>query len=233
MPTAMVTGAGRGLGKALSQDLLARGWSVIGLVRSEESARQLEYELAGSLQTIITDIGHDDCITAISDGLASVDAVDLLVNNAGIVRRGPKLATAKPADIIDSVNVHCVGALRVTQAVLPWLLRSDRPQIVNISSRRGSLSQEENGGVAGSEVSYAYRIAKAAQNMLTVCLNHELAAEGVTVVAVHPGALRTDEAPPDADLSPDQAAARIVDLVEEPRQLDGLFLEPPGKMLAW
>lgn len=226
MPTALITGAGRGLGQALSRELCAREWDVIAVVRRSESLADLPREARG----IVADIGDDSCAEAIREALLDIPSLDLLVNNAGIVRHGPHLAQVHTKDVLDSLNIHCLGALRVTQATLPALLRSSRPLIVNVSSRRGSLASELAGGV-GDEISYSYRLAKAAQNMLTVCLHQEFSLLGVRVLAVHPGALLTEESPPDAKLTPTDAANRIIDLVES--EVDGVFIEPPNTVLPW
>jgi NAD(P)-dependent dehydrogenase (short-subunit alcohol dehydrogenase family) len=160
------------------------------------------------------------------DGCAAVEV------SCRFVRVGPRLAETCPADVLDSFNVHCLGALRATQATLPWLQRAPRPAIVNISSRRGSLAQEAAGGAPG-DASYAYRIAKAAQNMLTVCLSVELRHAGIPVLAVHPGALLTGTAPPDAAVAPRLAARRILALAEQADRAPALFLEPPDRTLPW
>jgi NAD(P)-dependent dehydrogenase (short-subunit alcohol dehydrogenase family) len=233
MPAAVVTGAGRGLGRALCAELVGRGWDVLALVRRTESADDLAAWLGSSVCPVVADVADDTCAGVLAAALEPFAQLELLVNNAGIVRVGPALAGVHPADVLESLDVHCVGALRVTQAVLPWLLRAPSACIVNVSSRRASLTSEAAGGVPGSDVSYAYRIAKAAQNMLTVCLSRELAETGVDVLAVHPGALLTDEAPPDAALEPALAARRILDLAARPHEAPGLFVEPPDRVLSW
>lgn len=230
-PAAVVTGAGRGLGRALCLELADRDWTIVAVVRRAESARALAAEVPDA-HCVVADVADDSCVPLLVDVLERLPAVDLLINNAGIVRVGPRLAETCPADVLDSFNVHCLGALRATQATLPWLQRAPRPAIVNISSRRGSLAQEAAGGAPG-DASYAYRIAKAAQNMLTVCLSGELRHAGIPVLAVHPGALLTGTAPPDAAVAPRRAARRILALAEQADRAPALFLEPPDRPLPW
>ena len=71
------------------------------------------------------------------------------------------------------------------------LAKSDHPRIINVSSRLGSLHKMAN-RVSARHFSYSYRIAKAAQNMLTLCLQQEFENKGISVTAIHPGKLKTD-----------------------------------------
>jgi len=105
--------------------------------------------------------------------------------------------------------VHCIGALRATRLALPFLRRSQRALVVNITSRFGSIARTAAGEFSGNQYSYSYRVAKAAQNMLTLCLSQELRHDGISVCAVHPGRLRTDSGPPDPELSAEEGAERL------------------------
>lgn len=134
--------------------------------------------------------------------------LDLLVNNAGIVRKHRGLAAAEPADMEAQFRVHCVGALRGTRAALPWLVRAGRPLVVNVSSRFGSIARTAAGAFRGL---YTYHCAKAAENMLMACLDAELRTSGVRVVAVHPGRLKTPLGAADADVDPSDAARALAD----------------------
>jgi NAD(P)-dependent dehydrogenase (short-subunit alcohol dehydrogenase family) len=136
-----------------------------------------------------------------------------LVNNAG--SRGYVFSINEhPGEEISTLfDVHCLGALRATQSVLPFLRRSAAPLVVNITSRLGSIRRTSAGGFAGQRLSYSYRIAKAAQNMLTLCLHQELHSEGIAVCAVHPGLLLTDSGPPDASTSAEDGARRLAEWI--------------------
>ena len=161
---------------------------------------------------VVADVGTGEVEAAVADALRAAGApLDLLVNNAGHVRKLRGLAATEAGDLEELFRVHCVGALRCTRAALPWLRRAARPLVVNVSSRFGSIARTAAGEFRGI---YSYNVAKAAQNMLTACLDHELRGEGVRVFSVHPGRLRTSVGAVDADTDPADAARKLADWVD-------------------
>lgn len=117
-----------------------------------------------------------------------------------------------PAVVLASIGVHCLGALRVTQSVMPYM--SPTGKIINISSRFGSMARVSSGDLDHIACSYAYRIAKAAQNMFTQCLCREFQSSGLTVCAVHPGQLKTCSASSDAQNTTGSAANALYRLLD-------------------
>lgn len=233
LPGVVVTGAAGGIGAALAREASARGHRVLALVRRPMAHPGRLH--APGIRVSVTDVTRDEAVDALPEILAEagISRIGLLVNAAGIVRYGTTLATTSAETVVESLNVHCLGALRVTRACLPALLRAPRPAVLNLASRHGSLALAAAGGVPGVEVSYAYRIAKAAQNMLTACLHQELAPR-VRVLAVHPGRVATAIAPADADRSPAEAAKDLLDLAANaPLEWSGRFIEPPAAFLEW
>jgi NAD(P)-dependent dehydrogenase (short-subunit alcohol dehydrogenase family) len=223
---AVVTGAGRGLGAALATGLLDRGYRVFGLVRKEEHAVALARQ--GGVP-VRADVASDLVAAALHAALAAETSVDLLVNNAAVIRFGTELSSVRSRDVLESIDVNCVGALRTVQACLPWLRRSPRAVVLNVSSRHGSVALAAAGGTTGVPVSYAYRVSKAALNMLSVAMHEELKEQGVDVVTLHPGRLRGANAPPDADLRADEAARRVLDGVDAGLLTGGRFLHPGAR----
>lgn len=212
MPSVLVTGASRGFGRQLVDVYRQRGWTVFALVRSPEAAAGLAGVGAGPCHPICADVGLAGVEDAIAQALgARAPALDVLINNAGTVKKRRWLAETTAEDIEDFVRVHCVGAFRCTRAALPFLKKAARPTVVNISSRFGSIARTVSGEFRGV---YSYSIAKCAQNMLTACLDHELQGEGIRVLAVHPGRLKTAAAAADADTEPRVAAVRLADWLE-------------------
>ena len=102
------------------------------------------------------------------------------------------------------------------------LSKAEDPVVVNINSRFGSITRQSLGVYSDLDVSYSYRIAKAAQNMLTNCMKAEMGQE-VTFVSLHPGRMKTDIAQTDADLDPQEVAASILQSYEK-----GLFEDENG-----
>jgi NAD(P)-dependent dehydrogenase (short-subunit alcohol dehydrogenase family) len=209
MSTAVITGASRGLGFELCRIYLAQGWLVFPVVRREEAKGRFRAAPADQCRPIVADLRSDDAIAAVADAVtASTDHIDLLVNNAGLSGNGVQLATVAPQEILALLEVHCLGAVRCTQAVLPQLVSAVRPRVINVTSRLGSLARNAAGEFAAEPVSYSYRIAKAAQNMLTVCMSQELGERGVIVCALHPGQFRS-ELNPDANSTAAAAAESV------------------------
>ena len=187
MLSVLITGASRGFGRELAGVYVRRGWTIFPLVRDPVVAKAW----AGSdrCHPICADVGSPAVESAISAALANQNGgLNLLVNNAGDVRKLRWLPETAAEDVQELFRVHCVGALRCTRAALPFLRRAPMPMVVNVTSRFGSIARCANGEFRGL---YSYSIAKCAQNMLTVCLDRELRKEGIRVWAVHPGRLMT------------------------------------------
>ena len=200
------------MGRALLDAFADREWCLFPLVRDPRVADELASSYS-FCHPIIGDVSRDGVHRAISENLSEhTDSMDALINNAGTIVKTAGVVGMSPTELVDHFQVHCVGAFRCVQAAFPFLARADAPIVVNISSRRGSFSFTRSERVVGR--AYAYRIAKCAQNLLTLCLDLELREAGIRVFAVHPGRLRTAIAPPDADTDPEQAAAALVTWVE-------------------
>jgi NAD(P)-dependent dehydrogenase (short-subunit alcohol dehydrogenase family) len=203
----LITGAGRGFGRALTETLLDEGWLVLALVRNADAARSLPTTEPSRCIPVIGDVCSDAVAVTIADAVrAAGGRVDLLVNNAGTGGVANDLDSGEAPELIQLFDVHCLGVLRCTKAALPFLLESRTGIVVNLSSRLGSLWRNASGEFAGHGFSYSYRVAKAAQNMLRLCLAQEVGARGVSVCAMHPGRLLTDSGSEDADTSPLEAA---------------------------
>lgn len=208
---ALVTGAGRGYGLELCRGLAARGAHVFGVVRGTDGAAAFADACGGTGTSIRADVTDEKAGEAITAALAARDLpLDLLVNNAGVMTTGARIEEVRVTDVDHLLRVHVHGPFRCTQAALPWLRRSPQGTIVNVTSRLGSIARIAAGAYDHLQISYAMRISKAAQNMLTACLHRELAAEGIAVYAIHPGRLRTGMGSADADVEASEAAARLL-----------------------
>lgn len=205
----LVTGAGRGLGLELCRLYERNGWTVFPVVRSARDAGRFDGSGPGECHPVVADLASDEAIGAIREWVsARVDRLDVLINNAGIPGAGTRVASVTPRELRDLLDVHCVGVLRCTQAVLPLLEARKGSKVVNVTSRVGSFARNAAGEFAGEPISYSYRVAKAAQNMLTLCMSQELGPRGVAVCALHPGEFRSG-VNPDAEERAGAAAERI------------------------
>ena len=212
MAKVLITGAGRGFGRELAGVFSRRGYTLFPLVRDPALAQDLKSVCGPLCHPIVADITAGDVETRIADVLNSHGGVlDVLINNAGNIKKLRGLANTLPEDMESLFRVHCVGAFRCTWAALPFLRKSKRALVLNVTSRWGSIGRTAAGNFRGI---YSYQIAKCAQNMLSACLDQEFRKEGIRVFPVHPGRLKTEIAAADADVAPGLAASKLVDWVE-------------------
>jgi NAD(P)-dependent dehydrogenase (short-subunit alcohol dehydrogenase family) len=179
MPSVLVTGAGRGIGKSIVAHLASRGWDVIAGVRNDLDAATvtaLSPQRVSSVILDVTDAGH---IAALNETLP--ERLDAIVNNAGVVVSGP-METVSPAEWRKQLEVNVIGQLAVTQAVLPRL-RVSRGRVVFISSVNGRLSMPLIG---------AYSASKFALEAAADALRMELQPWHIGVAIVEPAQTDTD-----------------------------------------
>jgi NAD(P)-dependent dehydrogenase (short-subunit alcohol dehydrogenase family) len=179
MPSVLVTGAGRGIGKSIVEHQAGRGWDVIAGVRNEEDAAAvtaLDPQRVSSVILDVTDAGH---IAALNESLP--ERLDAIVNNAGVVVSGP-METVTPDEWRKQLEINVIGQLAVTQAVLPRL-RKSRGRVVFISSVNGRLSMSLVG---------AYCASKFALEAAADALRMELRPWHIGVTIVEPAQTDTD-----------------------------------------
>lgn len=227
MANIIITGANRGIGLALVKTYLLGGDRVFALCRQPQQADQLN-ELAASAGDQLTvhtvDMADADSITTFAGSLKDTP-VDVLLNVAGIVGgRTDSLLKApfSEADFDDwrtAFEVMTIGPFRLTQAVLPNLIAANG-KVMTVSSQIAA-STWPRGGL------YAYGATKAAVNRLMRSLAFDLRDKGVTVALVHPGWVQTDMGGANAEITPQESAAGIKQV------LDGLTLEDTGKFFKW
>jgi NAD(P)-dependent dehydrogenase (short-subunit alcohol dehydrogenase family) len=235
MNKVMITGANRGLGYELVKIFHENGSEVFPVVRNVAYAEKLKTEFKERIYPIVADISSDESESIICSSLQRVtDHLDILINNAGIPGQEYEIQNVSTEEVCRLFNVHCLGVIRTVKATLSFLEKSDHPRIVNVSSRLGSLQMMANQEFIHLNTSYSYRIAKAAQNMLTICLGHELSKKGISVHAIHPGKLKTDSASSDADMEVSVGANHIYHwLLNLKKGAPVEFLQPGVSRLMW
>ena len=220
-PVALVTGANRGIGLALSTVLAEKGWRVIATCRDPEHADELRALSAKHPAVTLERLDVTD--NAALDALAAryrSQPIDVLINNAGILGNpdAQQLGSFDQRTFEDVMRVNTYAPLRVAQAFLDSVAASRQKKIVTLTSRAGSLS------VAGeAHDNYFYRMSKSASNMSMLLLQNEVRSRGVIVGLISPGPVDTEMnrawrrgAPPPASLlSPQQSATAVVTVIEQ------------------
>ena len=180
---ALITGASRGIGKAIAQNFAEQGIYVIGTATSDKGAQAISQNLGSSGQGVVLDIASSESCQALFDLLKAEDkAPDILVNNAGITKDNLFLRM-KEDEWYDVINTNLNSVYRITKLFLRAMLKKRWGRIINISSVTALMG---NPGQAN------YAAAKAGMIGFTKSLALEVASRSITVNAVAPGFIATD-----------------------------------------
>jgi NAD(P)-dependent dehydrogenase (short-subunit alcohol dehydrogenase family) len=224
MGTWLVTGANRGIGLEFVRKLSLRGERVIGTARRPERADELR-ETGARVEAL--DVGDDASVAALARSLEG-EALDVLVLSAAIGEAGPGVDRLVAADVLRTLNVNAVGAVRMTRALLPNLRAGKRRTIVALSSGLASIERNAEGGWI------AYRMSKAALNMFLRSAASELSSDGFTCVLIDPGWVRTAMGGKDAPITTDASVEAMLRVIENLGPSDsGRFLDRRGRDVPW
>lgn len=209
MPTALITGAGRGLGSELARQYAADGWEVIGTTR-----RELEMTNLGQIKNFSAELKGKP--------------IDLLFCNAGILgKRGMKPGSFDFDSWEEVLRVNLLGPAALAEALLDNVAASARRTIAMMSSRLGSIGES-------SGMTLPYATSKAALNMLVKGLAAHLARRGIVVVALSPGWVRTDMGGAQAPLTPETSVRNLRKVISSLKDSDsGKFLSHDGTEIPW
>ncbi len=222
----VITGANRGIGLELARHTVSRGDVVFAGCRLPDQAGALRE--AAPADILPVDVADAESVARFAEGVtAKTSTLDVLINNAGAnatafgARPDQKCALDLDAEhLLAQVRVNAVGSLLMTRALLP--LMREGAVVAHMSSQLASM---QLGMTMGSDVGYC--VAKSALNRLSIAMARELEERGITVVALHPGWVRTDMGGPEAPLSVEKSAAGVI------ATLDGLGPAQNGAFLNW
>lgn len=220
MALTVITGANRGIGLALATQYTKRGNTVIALCRQTSKAlNALPVEVIDNIE-LANDQAAEKVIEAIGNR-----KIDCLINNAGILRN-EILGQLDFESINQQLTVNTLAPLRLTEAVLPKM--ASPAKIAFITSRMGSIGDNTSGG------RYGYRMSKAALNAAAVSLARDLAPREISVGILHPGLVGTDMIGGIGDITPDEAATRLIARIDELNlNNSGTFYHSNGQTLPW
>lgn len=218
MPSVVIVGASRGIGREFVRAYAADRWQVFATVRKPDG------ELGEGVTELAADVTAEASLAAVADALP--DGIDLLILNAGINVHDGGVKTIDAAKWAEVMAVNALGPLLAARTIGPKL--RDGATIAALSSTLGSIGANSGGGL------YSYRMSKAALNAGLKTLAIELKRRRIGVVALHPGWVKTDMGGAGAEVE-------IADSVRGLRQViagmtpesTGTFLDYRGNALSW
>lgn len=235
MPTALISGASRGIGLEFATQYAAAGWQVIATARDPAKAAGLQELVKGNPQVRVEalDVTNPDSIAALATRLHG-QPIDILINNAGIYSgTGTKQDNSQSFGTLDGaawlkvLHTNSVAPMLVTQALMGNLRQGKMRKIIMISSMMGSITRTPGG-------TYAYRSSKAALNMAMRCLAMDLRREEFTIASFHPGWVQTDMGGSSADITPQQSVTGLRQQIDALTPCEtGSFLGYDGAEWAW
>ena len=219
MANIVITGANRGIGLELARQRAGTD-TVVAVCRAPSD----ELEALGCRIEAGVDVTDDGAVASLAERLGDT-RIDVLVNNAGILRR-ETLEALDFDSIRAQLEVNALGPLRVSAALAPRM--GEGGKIAIITSRMGSIADNTSGS------RYGYRMSKAAVNMAGVSLAHDLKERGIAVAILHPGFVRTDMTGRSGHLEPAESAAKLWERIDAlTLETSGGFWHANGERLPW
>ncbi len=230
MPSIFITGSNRGLGLEWVRQCADDGWRVFATCCHPAEAFELR-KLAEQYPQVSI---HRLDVTIAEDIRAIIwemegEPIDILLSNAGVYleKGGPEFGCFRYQEWAQTFAVNTMGSMRIAEALIDNVTRSDRKLIVAISSHMGSIADIQNPD------SYYYRSSKAALNAAMQGLSVQLRPLGIGVLILHPGGVKTRMGPP-GGITPEKSIREMRQVIDRFTLADsGRFLQYDGTELPW
>lgn len=232
MRTALITGTNRGIGLEFVRQYAKDGWRVFACCRNPvtaEALNRLDAQYPNQITVHPLDVTSHHQIEQLSQAL-STQTIDLLINNAGVY----------PPEHVDTFGktnyaawdyafaVNTMAPLKMAEAFIQQISRSQQKTIITITSKMGSIADNRGGG------SYIYRSSKAAVNIVMKSLSIDLSSSQITAVLLHPGWVRTDMGGPNGLISTEQSVTGMRRVISNLKFSDsGKFYAFDGQIVPW
>ena len=227
MPSVLITGANRGLGLEFAKQYARDGYRVFATARSESPELRALKQSAPALEFHALDVTDAASVRKLADGLKG-EPIDVLINNAGWM--GPERQRVGNIDydgLLETLRINTLGPLRVAEAFVEHVAKSQRKLMVALTSGMGSIS-DSSGGY------YAYRASKAALNMTYHNLGLDLKQRGIIAIVINPGWVQTDMGGKSAPTRPEDSIAMMRKVFDSLTLADtGSFKNYKGGDFPW
>ncbi|MDP6792643.1 MAG: SDR family oxidoreductase [Anaerolineales bacterium] len=229
---ALITGANRGLGLEFVRQLTARGDRVFATCRNPAEAAEVSHvqkQYPDRVSIIALDVTDPRSIAESHHQVSSqTETLDLLINNAGVNTNDGGFG-ALDLEIMQSIlTVNSIAPMLVTQQYLDLIKAGSQPKIINISSGMGSLTNLNPIG------HYSYSASKAGLNMYSLRLSHDLRNEGIIVIMLDPGWVKTDMGGPNAHITPHDSINSMLQFIDcLTLNNSGGYYDYKGQTIPW
>ena len=230
MTNVLITGANRGLGLGFVKKYLGKNVHVVCTTRDIPSSKELlaiKERFPDNLEIFELDLLKENAGGTLSNLLGD-RPIDILINNAGVGSSNQHFKAVLPKPWLEVLKVNLIAPLMVTQSVIDNVKKGSDKKICFLSSQLGSIADNTSGGM------YIYRSSKTGLNQLVKSLSVDLKPQGITVVSLHPGWVKTDMGGPNAPVSIDESIEGMMKVIDTTNIRDtGRFLNYDGKELPW
>ena len=225
MKNILITGANRGIGLKFAEILSANN-NVYATARDITKADDLEK--LDNTELLELDLLDKDSIKSFCSELKDIP-LDMIINNAGIFQDEQMEETILDPELwLDEIMINAIGPVVLSQKLKENIMSGNDKKIIFISSQMGSIDDNYSGGY------YFYRTSKSALNSAAKSLSIDWKADGISVLMLHPGWVRTDMGGSNAKLDIDTSVRKMLDVINSlDMSKTGAFLNYEGKKLEW
>ncbi len=230
MTNVVITGANRGLGLGFVKNYLGKNVDVVSTTRDLKSSKELlalKEKFPNNLEIFELDMLKESAGDILANFLGE-RPIDILINNAGVGSTNQHFEAVSPKSWLEVLKVNLIAPLMITQSIINNVKKGSDKKIYFLSSQLGSIGDNASGGM------YIYRSSKTGLNQVVKSLSVDLKAQGITVVSLHPGWVKTDMGGPNAPVSIDESIEGMMQVIDSTDIRDtGRFLNYDGKELPW
>ena len=230
MKNILITGANRGLGLGFAKKCLKKDIHVLATVRDIKGSKELlalKEKFPNNLEIFELDLLKESAGDTVANFLGE-RPIDILINNAGVGSTNQHFEAVSPKPWLEVLKVNLIAPLMITQSIINNVKKGSDKKIYFLSSQLGSIGDNTSGGM------YIYRSSKTGLNQVVKSLSVDLKPQGITVVSLHPGWVKTDMGGPNATVSIDESVRGMIRVIETTDiKHTGKFLNYDGRELPW